>query len=537
MRIPWRVWAYGLLLAFVMSVPHLLAVANTPDGWLYSGALPIPEGFRVDYNSHMAKMWQGSRGDFTYELLFTHQEHPGLFLVQGFYVALGVFARGPLGFALVFHLARIIGTLFVVGMLWLFAGRLFKSAQDRWLALFIGTAWMGWGWVLFFLTPDAVQNIAPIEFWLLDAYTFTSLLYMPHFSFAIGLLIASVIVYSAWVERGGWILLALLTAILALDAIIQPYVVLLTFPFFGLLIAYDVFGSKRLALMRALWLLIPASVHGGLVVAQFVAISSHPVWAEFSAQNTTFSPPPLYLFIGYAPFLLFALPGLWGAWKQIDKNPLWLAPILWVLLVVLLVYVPLATQRRYLLAAQIPLALLAALGWREIIVRRLSRRARLWVLLSLSTLSLMAPLLLIFQNTVFLQTPESTRAVYYTADERIVADHIREQAAVDALILSTFDPSQRGTGGAIVSLTGRRVYVGHWIETPDYDAISALLEEQFFHVETDDAFRRDLLTNIGADYLWYDEEAASFGDWSPDDARYLTKVVDTPSVDLYEVIP
>src|SRR5690606_33094463 len=105
--IPVRVGIFGFLLALLTSLPYLLAWVNTPEGRVYSGAPVIPAGTEVDYNSHMAKMWQGSRGQWDYHLLFTHEAHRGIPLLQSFYVALGALAAiTPLRLPAVYHIAR-----------------------------------------------------------------------------------------------------------------------------------------------------------------------------------------------------------------------------------------------------------------------------------------------------------------------------------------------------------------------------------------------------------------------------------------------
>src|SRR5215475_3820664 len=123
-RFPRSVWLFALVLAFVTSLPYIVGYISTPQGWRYSGALALPSGTEVDYNSHLAKMWQGSRGEWDYHLLFTSEPHPGLPLVQGFYVALGALAHvTPFSLALIYQLARFLLTVGVALAIWVFACR------------------------------------------------------------------------------------------------------------------------------------------------------------------------------------------------------------------------------------------------------------------------------------------------------------------------------------------------------------------------------------------------------------------------------
>src|SRR5262249_42488593 len=133
---PRSVWLFAVFLAVITSLPYIVGVVSTPDGWQYSGAPSVPIGVAVDYNSHLAKMWQGSRGEWDYRLLFTHESHRGIFPVQGFYVALGALADvTPFSLPLVYHIARFALTLCMVLAIWTFVCRFFDKASERWLAL------------------------------------------------------------------------------------------------------------------------------------------------------------------------------------------------------------------------------------------------------------------------------------------------------------------------------------------------------------------------------------------------------------------
>jgi hypothetical protein len=526
-RFPATVWLFAFFIAFLITLPPLFALDNIPQGWQYSGALPVPGGFRVDYNSHLAKMWQGSRGEFAYQLLFTHEDHPALPTVQGFYVALGAVAGlFKLNFALTYHLVRFVLTVIMVLTLWHFAAYFFAKNRERWLVLLFGTLAAGWGWMILPFTRD----IAPIEFWLMDAYNLIGAMYMPHFVAAIILQMLAFLTYETWRKQHEPYHLLVLTITLFLDAIIQPYVVLLTFPMFGLLTAYHVFIGKTLPLKRALLLIIPAIAHGGIVLYQYALIQNNPIWANFTAQNLTLSPPPILYLFGYLPFLVPIFLSIKALWHTVRQDERWLLPVMWVLLVVILLYMPIATQRRYLLGVQTPLAVLAAFGW---IYGMKTKRASL-VLIPYLALSFIAPLLLILGNILAFTSVEDN-AVFYTQDELRSAEWIRDNTADDALILTTFNPDERGTGGVVVALTGRRVFSGHWIETAYFEEKTQQLET-LYDADTSDDARQTFLSEIQADYIWYDSEAQATGAWLPDNADYLQPVFETQSIIIYEVV-
>jgi len=539
-RFPLTVWLFALLVAALTSLPYALGALSAPDGWAYSGAAAVPAGAQVDYNSHMAKLWQGSRGDWAYQLLFTHEDHPGIVGVQGFYVALGaVGGILPLSHPLLYHLARFALTIGVVLAMWAWARRFFQRPGERWLALCFGIIVSGWSWLLYFIAPEMAADVAPIELWLMDAYNLAGAFYMPHFAAAIILQTAALLIFDAWVKQDGArseVQIAWLTLILAVDAIIQPYVVLMTFPLFGLLALYHIFISKQLTFQRALWLIIPAGAHGGVVIYQYLAISGDPIWASFSEQNQTHSPPPIYYLLGY---LAFWIPLLFG-WRSIRAalrdDHAWVIPLLWLLIVALLVYAPFPTQRRYLLGVQTPLAILAAVGWSRGILRALPGRVRPLLTLLYIGLASIAPLLLIYGNITALTQPRSNPDLFYSADEIAGYDWLMENSTPDDLILTTFNWAGRGSGGRLVAATGRRAFMGHWIETADFDTKIAQMT-QFYNPTTDDAWRREFLDEIGAVYIWYDDYARAFGDWDITSADYLDAVFESDGVTIFAAAP
>ena len=534
-RIPLWVWGYALLLAVITSLPYGVGAIQTPDDWQYSGAATSPDGAKVDYYSHMAKMVQGARGQFDYQLLFTHEDHTGLPSVQGFYVAIGAVAGiAQLDFGLVYHLVRFLLTFCMVIAIWTFMARYLQDVGERRIATFFATITFGWSWLLFFVAPEmTVQPEGnPIELWLLDAYNLLGAFIMPHFAASAILQIVAFLAFDRWLREPNIRDIVILTLSLGTLSIIQPYVVLMTFPIFGILTVYSVFILKRVTIQPVVVLMIPALVHGGIVVFQYVLIANDPIWADFTAQNQTLSPPPIYYLLGYMPLLIPIAMSLPYLKQRLSDDKLWLLPITWIVMVMVLIYAPFPTQRRYLLGVQTPLALLAGLGWYRLVLTRIVESWRPFANIPYLTLGILAFLAVLGVNTVALLNPSSATGVYYTADELSASQWIIDNTVQDDVILTTFDWDTTGSGGKVVSLTGRRVFAGHWIETAYFDMKHEQLM-QFYNNNTDEGWRREFLTDVGVTVIWYDENAREFGQWQPETADYLELVFDSDSVQLF----
>ncbi len=543
-RFPLSVWLAALVLAVLTSLPYLVGSWNTPPDWVYSGAAAVPVGAQVDFNSHLAKMWQGSRGQWDYQLLFTHESHPGLPLVQGFYVALGALTKlTPFSLPAVYHLARFVLTAGVVLALWVFACHFFEKAGERWLALGFGTIAGGWSWLLLALDPAMTAQLSPIEFWLTDAFNLLGAFLMPHFAAAIILQIVIVLAFESWVRtsvpirihgaRGAGVSLLLLTLALAAQAIVQPYAALLFGPLLVILAGYHVFSTRRLPLRRTPGLIVPLGVYAALVGYQIAALNSHPIWSSFTAQNQTLSPMVTYYLLGYLPFILPMAFGL--RVFLLDKpDDRWWLPLVWVALVAVLLYAPFPTQRRYLLGVQTPLAVLAAYGWSRGILPRLAVRLRPLVTIIYLGVASAAIIGMITINAISLSEPYTHTDVFYNPAELQAFAWLNELAEHDELVLTTADESGRGSGGRLVAAVGQRVYLGHWIETADFmEKVTNI--RRFYDPITPDAWRKTFLKDIGAAYVWYDGYASAAGRWSPAGADYLTPVFTSDAVTIYRV--
>ncbi len=533
-RFPISIWIFALIVALVTSLPYLVGQLNTPEGWEYSGVATLPTGTQFDVDSHLSKMWQGSRGEWAYHLLFTHEAHPGLPLVQSFYILLGVIAHlTSFSLPLVFHIARFLLTVGMVLAIWAFARHFFEKPSERWLVTLFGTLVVGCSWLLLIVSPDMTAQVGPIEFWLIDAFNLLGALYMPHFAAAIILQIVIVLSYEHWVREHHNRSLVVLTIALALEAIVQPYVILLMIPLLVLLTSYYVFSAKRLTFKTALWLMIPFGIHAGLVLYQYVVLNSDPVWASFTAQNITLSPSVTYYLLGYLPFLIPIALGLNRFMGDVADDRWWM-PILWVALVAMLLYAPFPTQRRYLLGVQTPLAGMAAFGWSRVILPRFKVRRRPLISIVYFVVASVALLAVIAANVVSLSNPQKSLSAFYQPDEVQGFAWLRNHTVANDLVVTTFDQSGKGSGGKVVAATGLRVLLGHWIETANFEVKMDQIK-RFYDVATPDDWRQAFLKEINARYIWYDDSARQLGSWTPADAVYLKPVFTSPSVVIYEV--
>jgi len=522
--IPRSVWGFALVVMVVTSLPYLIAAVSTPPDARYTGAAAIPTGVAVDYHSHLAKMWHGRRGDLTYQLLFSSEPHAGLPIVQGFYIALG--ALSPFDLALTYHIARAALTFLLIIALWCFAARFFEKPGERWLCLVFATLVCGVSYLLLVIDPTQAAQVAPIELWLIDAYNLMGALFMPHFAAGMCLQIAAAL---AFMDRRP----VSLTLALAALSIVQPFSIVLTMPLFGLLALRDWFDARaRMGyynLRHVTWLIVPFSVHTALTLFQFAATQSDAVWRSFTAQNITLSPPPIYYLLGYAPFLIPIALAFMRRKLRLSRVQWWL-PVLWVIIVAVLVYAPLPTQRRYLIGVQTPLAALAALSWVQL-TRTLSLRRRVMVTSAYIGVTALPLALMIIANIA-----SRSNIMFIDHDTNQAFAWLRRETSSDDVILTTFDDTGNGSGGLVVAQTGHRVFIGHWIETADFQHKTALVR-QFYDASQPDTWRCEFVRMWNIVYVWYDDHARAQGDYSPALSPLFEDAYTTDAVTVFRALP
>lgn len=355
---------------------------------------------------------------------------------------------------------------------------------------------------------------------------------LPHFPAAVVLQIITFLTFDSWLKQPQVKYIIVLTLVLIANVILQPYIVLLTLGVFGILTAYHLFIKKTLKWMDVLWLLVPMLAHGAMALYQYLLISSDPVWITFTDQNQTRSPALVYYLLGYLLLLLPIVVGWRHILNAVKSDNRLLLPIAWVVVVAVLLYAPIPTQRRYLIGVQTPLAILATIGWYQVVLSRITVSWRPFANIPYITAGSLALLLVLVANIVGLMKPESVQGVYYTTDELAAAEWIAENTTQDDVILTTFDWDTTGSGGKVVAMTGRRVFIGHWIETKDFDAKRGQLT-QFYDPETDSEWRKDFLESIGSNLIWFDADTQNFGSWDPQESDDVLLVFESETVQLF----
>jgi hypothetical protein len=245
----------------------------------------------------------------------------------------------------------------------------------------------------------------------------------------------------------------------------------------------------------------------------------HPVISAWNAQNQTPSPSPVAYLLGFAPSLVLGVIGYFrGKPWQTGKGRLLLV---WLLSGAILLYAPVAFQRRLSLGLAFPLSILAAWGWGAIPMR-VERRKPLAILLLIMVF--LTNLLVVSAGLSGVARGEP--AVVYRSHEDESYDWIKANVSPGNLILAG-----EKTGNRLPAFAQVRVLYGHPFETPDADFQVNLVKSLY----QDERFTIDDMRDQGITWVYYGVEERNLGQ-----PGWLTEVElrwEKGEIAIYEVPP
>ena len=481
----WAIWIVGFT-----ALPYLIAWQLSPADTQYTGLLVN----NLDAESYYAKMQQGARGDWLFHLPFTPEPHEGAFLFT-FYLALGHLAAWwHLPIPLTYHLARLAAGFFFLQVAYSFIALFFERVASRRAAFLLLSFSSGLGWLL------APLGIILADLWVVEGFTFLSLLVNPHFPLAMGLMLCIFfrLLQATWPSPEGSVpkirqdLLCLLgsAALGLLLAVIQPLAVPVVLTVGAVYLGLWIWHHRAWpwkGILEAGAAMVGAAP---LMFYDLYVSRINPALAAWSAQNLTPSLPLWNLALSYGLVLLLALPGLWLAFRRRRTTDLFLLG--WVGSVVVLLYAPFPLQRRFITGFHTPLVLLATWAVEEVIWPRLRSRQR--VLFTSAIIGLTAPTSVFAPLVAVSGVAQGRPPLVMSRGVAAACAWLRANTAWTDTVLAPVEAGQ-----FIPAWAGNRVVYGHPFET--IEAETKLAQVTHFYSAATPAERRALLDRYGVRYL------------------------------------
>ena len=459
-----REWRWVGLVALVVVVasclPYLVAWAATPEGAHFTGLLVNP----LDGHSYIAKMRQGLDGSWRFRLAFTPEPQDGAYLFL-FHIALGRVARWTgLPLIAVYHGARVLAGAALLLVTYRFIALLTGDLRERRLALLLVGISSGLGWLV------APAGYLSSDLWVPETFAFYSILDTVHFPLAIALMLVVLMQLARPGREPGWRQALVAAAASVGLGVVQPFGVLPVYAALAVWLVLRSLLARRLPWRACGWTALAGLVALAYPLYAVLAVRADPVLAGWNAQNQTPSPPVWDWLLGFGLLAGLAVPGIVAAVRQRSDGGLLL--LAWVVAAGVGMYTPLALQRRLALGLQVPVALLAAMGWWQIVQPRL--RPRLRGLLASAVVGFSALTNLFLIAMLVLAALGGEPRFYLSDGEWQALAWLREEVAHDQVVLCA--PQ---TGMFIPAWAGQRVVYGHPFETINAERRQAQVEAYF----------------------------------------------------------
>lgn len=566
-------FAVALLTAFLLILPYIIGHLNARPGLVFSGLL-----VNFEDGTYLSAIEQGRSGAWLYKSHFTVEPHDPVFL-EGYYLMLGQVAR-LLGLSSIamWHISLFAANLIMFLTIFAFVSLFLKSRRQRFMAYLLALFGAGFDWWRFpaWLEREAALEVVPIDLRFPEAHIFYSALTFPHFIAGITLilLVLGLTLYMLVTPLDGkkrWLLAVGAGLSNLLLGIVYPFLIFLPVLVIGCFYLYLVWSRTHANEESVSWrrrlnweeigrvaavFLIPLPLYIYYAVV-FVGSSFLTSW---SAQAYTPSPSPLHYFLTYGLYLLLACLYLWkrrqdgfkSDGQQAEKYDetvshfrakllfLWV----WVGATAVLLYLPLNSQRRYVEGLQVPLSILATMGFFGVVwpwllnsrfLKELLKRPR-YNASGLQRLTILALIgvaglanFYLYSSTLIKLGIQQPYPLFRQQAEIDAMSWLKEQIQPGDVVLAGYR-----TGSYLPFRTGATVIVGNRYETVDF---FNKREEaaQFFAPETTDQWRRTFLAEDNIRYIFVGPEEHRLGGESLLTAEYLDQIYQNEAVIIYQV--
>lgn len=492
----WR-WVITVSSALVLLafVPLMWIALRGTGEWQFMGMLHNP----LDGASYLSKMALGARGDWLVHFQHTPEAHDGAF-IQVLYLLLGHLSRiSGISSLVLFHVVRAGAALAMYAAIYQLGAVIWVRVRARRLFFIVASVGSGLGWLFAPLLNSTEFPDFPL---LPEAFPFYSTLMNPHFPLTIALLalLAAmfIIVFRPGGEadptvRSGWAAAGLLSIALAFlyPQALVPFIAAITL--FWLTI---VLRERHLPREVTRWLLAVILPALPLAAYYLLIVRYNPAMAEWNRQNVT-AAPPLYIFLlGFGLPLLVGLPAIWRALRRFERDGDRFM-LLWLIAILVIVFLPTSTQRRFAVGLMLPIAYFTARAIEDVWLPRLNRRRRrlapaiFFPLIAVSS----AVMLFLPALPAISGSPAASVPIFLPREYIGMFDWLTAHSEPDAVILASPVVSAWIPGWA-----GRRVVYGHPYETLEAGQKQAEVEAWFAAgVPTDEC--ADLLRRYGVRYV------------------------------------
>lgn len=481
-----------------------------------------------DTYTYVAFIEQARQGRVLFENLYT-SEPQSLSLFRPLYIVLGKLALlFNVQSVYVYHIGRVVLAFIFCFVLYRFLRYFFEKPGERLFAYSVVLLSTGLGFILGQLFPQSS------DLWIPESNTFLSFGEAPHFIFSQILMLIAFMSFIKGVEEKRTYNFIVSSIALLLLTFEHPFNIVITFSV--LLVLTIIFARKGQLNQSIAWgVALTMGIQIIAALYQLYGSFNNSVLNQWVQNNILPSPNPINFIVGYGLLIPFALIGIEQVLK---KHSIWFfLTIIWVVVTFVLLYSPLAFQRRVSEGVHIPLAILSSVGLITVakyasgfVVEGIKKKVYYAFLVGAVLVLSIGSFSIAVLETTTVSRDTIDQYYYYLAQPELAAlNTFRDNTSYKDVLLANWF-----YGNVAPGITGRKTYLGHRIQTINFDKKTNEINK--FLLEKDDKKSYRFLKNNGITFIFLgiNDSMVRYG-FNPASRSYLEKAYDYQGVRIYHV--
>lgn len=410
-----------------------------------------------DVYTYVSFIEQAKQGKILFENLFTSEpQEPSLFRPS--YLLIGKFASiTHLSSIDAYHISRVIFSVLFLLTLYKFLGYFFKDDKNKFITFVLIITSSGLGFLVYKWIPNST------DLWIPEGNTFLSLGEAPHFILSQTLMLLGFISFLNYLKDKKVIRIVLSSLLFLLLSFEHPFNLIVIAPTLLLTALWS-----EIPLINAILISFGSSI--GLIYQYYESLKN-PILASWQVQNVLLSPQPFTYLLGYGLIIYFVFIEIENHIKTVKFTPFYKFLLVWVTTTAILVYAPVNFQRRFIEGVHIPFGILATSGLLYFVSKQ-KEKYRSNIITGTIVLMSLTSIFMIYSD--FSVINNDKQGDYYYHIDKSETDSIywlMDQTGSQDIILSNWY-----IGNIIPGITGRKVYLGHQIQTSNWTKKNADLD-------------------------------------------------------------
>lgn len=528
----------AILLIIITTAPTIYGFLVKTEDKFFPALHSIGPG---DYNVYYSYIEQVRGGNLLFKDIFTSEEHSP-FLFNPLWLLIGLTGKFfNLSNIITFQFSRILLIFPFLFVLYLLISLFIKEKILRRLCFIFSIFASGLGSFFVSLIKYTYQNnleleVYPMDLWVSESYNFLTLYHSAHFIMATLLIILIFLLmflsfqknnfhYTIWAG-----LLALFLFFFHPFHLPTIFFILFVYIFVASFQKWKIRWDYIKKFIVFLLISLPA------IIYQFLLLIYNPVAIGRASQNTCLTTTFWVTLISYGLLTPFAI---WGVIKK-QKNNGYKFLLTWLIVHSLLIFSPFQFQRRLTQGLQIPLTIFAFWGlyyFYEYLKRKYSgfKLSHYYPLISLFLIIFFtfSNLYVLAQDLSFYTYSEYRNWPHYIYLDKEYGEAffwLKNNLGDQDIVLS-----DTVTGSFIAGFSGKKIYIGHWVETLEWQE-KLKTTKWFFREDSEDEKKIDFLRKERITYLFYSQFEDEKGDFEPRDKDFLKLVFAQGKVLIYQVL-